>query len=213
MLTYIAIHTPLYRVLHYTHHISRRNNTFNAHFAKLTTIRCTVCVCFFFFFPSWMFRCFPKGIVRVSRIGVCWRVMPVWLLVFGCSLLQIQSHPTLHIICIPENILYTYTLPMLYHWNDRAIISILNVELCILHSDPDPDSQPIAKARVLYVYVYFQFVSAALPRSRAVAICPTHIKRGKHRAQCCAEVGFSCIKFDWITRKLGPAPVICPCHN
>ncbi len=47
-----------------------------------------------------------------------------------------------------------------------------------MHSDPDPDSQPIAKARVLrYVYVIPLFVLAALPRSRTVAICPTGKKR------------------------------------
>ena len=56
-------------------------------------------------------------------------------------------------------------------------ISISNVELCILHSDPDPDSQPIAKAHALYVYVIPLFVSAALSRSRAIAICPTGMKR------------------------------------
>ncbi len=53
----------------------------------------------------------------------------------------------------------------------------MNVEICILHSDPDPDSQPIAKAPVLYVYVIPLFVAAALPRSRAVAIWPAGMKR------------------------------------
>ncbi len=55
----------------------------------------------------------------------------------------------------------------------------MNVELCILHSDPDPDYQPIAKAPVLYVYVIPLFVSAALPRSRAVAIWHAGMKRKK----------------------------------
>ncbi len=47
----------------------------------------------------------------------------------------------------------------------------------MLHSDPVPDSQPIAKAPVLYVYVIPLFVSAALPRSWAVAIWPAGMKR------------------------------------
>ncbi len=52
---------------------------------------------------------------------------------------------------------------------------MLNVELCILHSDPDPDSQPIAKTPVIYVLRNSLFVSAALPRSRA--IWPAGMKR------------------------------------
>ncbi len=39
------------------------------------------------------------------------------------------------------------------------------------------DSQPIAKAPVLYVYVIPLFVSAVLPRSRAVDIWPAGMKR------------------------------------
>ncbi len=49
-------------------------------------------------------------------------------------------------------------------------VSISNVDLCILHSDPGSASQPIAKAHVLYVYVIPLFVLAALPGSRAIAI-------------------------------------------
>ena len=57
-------------------------------------------------------------------------------------------------------IIYLQNLPIVYHWNDRAIN--LNVELCILYADPDPDSHPIAKAPVLYVYVIPLFVSAEM---------------------------------------------------
>ncbi len=67
-----------------------------------------------------------------------------------------------------------YTLPLKRSCNK---ISVLNVELCILHSDPNSDSQPIPKAPVLYVYVITLFVSAVLPRSRAVAIWPAGMKR------------------------------------
>ncbi len=48
---------------------------------------------------------------------------------------------------------------------------------CILHSDPNPACQLIAKVHVLYVYVILSFISAALPRSRAIAICPTDMER------------------------------------
>ncbi len=78
-------------------------------------------------------------------------------------------------------------------------VSLLNVDLCLLHSDPDPFSQPMAKARVLYVYVIPFFVSAALPRSRTVAIWAVGMKikkkkKKKHWAQYRAEIVFSCVK-------------------
>ncbi len=73
---------------------------------------------------------------------------------------------------IPENSPYTLLLK-----RSCNIKFLLNVELCILHSDTDPDSQPIAKARVLHVCIIPLFVSVALPRSRTVAICPTGMKR------------------------------------
>ncbi len=56
-------------------------------------------------------------------------------------------------------------------------VPVINVELCILHSDPDPDSQPRAQAPALYVYVIPLFVSAVLPRSQTVAIWPAGMKR------------------------------------
>ncbi len=48
---------------------------------------------------------------------------------------------------------------------------------CSSHSDAYPVFQPIVKSRVLDVYVILLFISATLPTSRAVAICPTAMKR------------------------------------
>ncbi len=45
------------------------------------------------------------------------------------------------------------------------------------YSDPSAAFRPIAEARVLYFYIIQQIVSAALPRSRAVAICRTGMER------------------------------------
>ncbi len=62
------------------------------------------------------------------------------------------------------------------------MVLLLNDGLLFKHSDPDPAFQPVAKAHVLYVYVILPFVSAALPRPRAVAICPAGMKRQNIRS-------------------------------
>ena len=50
--------------------------------------------------------------------------------------------------------------------------------VAISHCQPSPAFQPIsAEADVVNVHVILQFMSAALPRSRAVAICPEGMKR------------------------------------
>ena len=47
----------------------------------------------------------------------------------------------------------------------------------ILHCDPSPAFQVIAEVHVLYVYVILLFISAWLPRSQAIAICPEGMKK------------------------------------
>ncbi len=59
--------------------------------------------------------------------------------------------------------------------NDRAMN--FHIELCTLHSDPAPRFSANSKGACLYVYGIPLFVSAALPRSRAVAIWPAGMKR------------------------------------
>ncbi len=73
--------------------------------------------------------------------------------------------------CMPEN------LPILYHWNGRAINLCISMIFPLWHSDPDAALQPIAKAPVLYVYITQLFVWVASPRFRAVAIGPTDMQR------------------------------------
>ena len=69
-----------------------------------------------------------------------------------------------------------------------------------MYADPDPESQPIAKAHVLYAYVIPSFVSAALPRSRAVAICPTGMKGENIGRNAVTKWAFLYIKCDLISR-------------
>ena len=45
------------------------------------------------------------------------------------------------------------------------------------HADPDPAFHPTAKTRMGYVFVILLSISAGLPMSLAVAICPTDIKK------------------------------------
>ncbi len=71
---------------------------------------------------------------------------------------------------IPEKFPYTY------NWNDRAISVFEQWPFFYRTLTPDAAFQPIAMARVLYVYTIQQSVSAALPSSQAVAICPTGMK-------------------------------------
>ncbi len=81
-------------------------------------------------------------------------------------------------------IIYQKNPAILYHETIVQEVSILKVNLCSLHSYPDPDSQTMAKARALYVYVIPLFVSV-LARSRTVAICPTGMKRETLGAMLC----------------------------
>ncbi len=64
--------------------------------------------------------------------------------------------------------------------------------LCLSHSDPDPPFQPLGKAHVFYVYVILSFASVALPMSRAVAICPTGMKRKAIGSNTVSKWAFLC---------------------
>ena len=67
-----------------------------------------------------------------------------------------------------------YTLPLERESNEYPYD-----DLCLSHSEPDPAFQPIAKAHFLCVIHSLSFILAALPRSRAVVICPTGYDKEK----------------------------------
>ncbi len=69
-------------------------------------------------------------------------------------------------------------------------ISLFERWTFVYRTDPDSASQPIAKAHVLYVYVILSVISAALPRSRAVAICPTGMKKKNIGSNVVSERAF-----------------------
>ncbi len=77
---------------------------------------------------------------------------------------------------------------------------------CLSHSNPDPAFQPIAKthdcARDVFIIIHVLFISAVLPRSRAITICPAGMKmheKEKQWGQCSVEVGFSCETYNFVS--------------
>ncbi len=75
-------------------------------------------------------------------------------------------------------IIYLKNFPILYHWSDRVKhLCIWTMTFHLSHSDPDAAFQPMVKTCGLYVYIIQLFVWVSSPRSRAVAICPTGMKR------------------------------------
>ncbi len=97
-----------------------------------------------------------------------------WLLIVynGKYNENIQVCNNIYYIHVPEKSANNWTI-------GRSCNETLYWPFCLSYCDPDPAFRPKAKAHVLYVYVILSFISAVLPRFRAVAtcICPTGMKR------------------------------------
>ncbi len=91
---------------------------------------------------------------------------------------------------IPEK-----NLPILCHWGDRTNKELYwTMTFTILHRNPNPAFQKIAEAQVLCVYVILSFISSALYKSRAVAICPADMKRKNSQCKGRVKMVVSCQK-------------------
>ncbi len=91
-----------------------------------------------------------------------------------------------------SSLLYTSVnaIRIFYDWSDRALYGCMGIlhDHCLFIWNDNFSANK--EAQVVYVYV----ISAALLRSRAVAICPTGMKRKNIGRN--VEMDFSCVEYD-----------------